>query len=253
MVVSHVFVRQRSQQGGDVLITHKVADVERDTARRLLPRRILTSCFADLSRTSGNDAVTLVNAMRVFSCHVPFFFKVKPPEYHVALFFVWWTAGWENFTSRLTPHCTQCSHPLSSFDHAETVCSHLAQFPCQRGCPALWQGAEKKKEMNSGPYLPDKKHERWRKHNWECCWHNCPSKTIKLPVWLLIMTRIRPKHVLIRFNLKNKRVCKWVARLFKCRAGNSSGLLFASFTVMVQSKFPLRSRVELCLLTNNNW
>lgn len=90
----------------------------------------------------------------------------------------------------LSNHCTQCSLPLSSFDHAEIVCSSLSLlffFPsnhsqCQQCCPELWWHGEKRKST-MGLICQTRDTEMCT----ESPANNVQSKIIKLPVrlWLI--------------------------------------------------------------------
>lgn len=85
-------------------------------------------------------------------------------------------------------HCTQRSLPLSSFDHAELVCSSLSllSLPLSPVSPPVIVNANsvvqnssdtEKKETNNGPHLPDK----------NCVPNNMQSKIIELPLRLWVI------------------------------------------------------------------
>lgn len=100
----------------------------------------------------------------------------------------------------LSNHCTQCSLPLSSFDHAEIVCSSLSllsffsphpPYPsnhsqCQQCCPELRRHGGKRKST-MGLICQTREAEMCT----ESVANNVQSKIIKLPVRLwLIFTNI---------------------------------------------------------------
>lgn len=84
-------------------------------------------------------------------------------------------------------HCTQRSLPLSSFDHAELVCSSLSLLslslspvspPVIVNANSVQNSSDtEKKETNNGPHLPDKK----------CVPNNMQSKIIELPLRLWVI------------------------------------------------------------------